>query len=161
MSHAGWVDVWKLVLAIVAREPVAFQIFFGVGAAFAAVMFLEGIYASFLPVRYAKLIARKFPGDGLKPVRTASASGPVASRAYESQSAPFAPRPRNLSRNHKKQTSGISRHRPTKPGIHRVTMPNAAPSFFAAQPFEAEEMPTFSPLPPLPETAIEVSSLPQ
>ncbi len=51
MSSHSWLDVWKLFLDLLSRENTAVQIAIGLGAAFVAVMALEGIRASFFPKR--------------------------------------------------------------------------------------------------------------
>jgi hypothetical protein len=53
MSSHSWTDVWKLFLDLLSRESVAIQIAAGLGAAFVAVMTLEGLRASFFPKRIA------------------------------------------------------------------------------------------------------------
>jgi hypothetical protein len=53
MNTAGWLDVWHMVLVIVARQPPFAQIMFATGAVFVAVMALEGLRTSLLAIRRA------------------------------------------------------------------------------------------------------------
>jgi hypothetical protein len=57
MSAHNWTDVWKLFLDTLSRENIAMQIGVGLGAAFFAVMALEGVRASFFPKRIAEAVA--------------------------------------------------------------------------------------------------------
>ena len=53
MNTAGWLDVWHLVLAIVARQAPFTQIMFATGAVFVVVMALEGLRTSLLAIWHA------------------------------------------------------------------------------------------------------------
>jgi hypothetical protein len=56
MSSHSWTDVWKVFLDVVSHETIVMQIAIVLGAAFAAVMTLEGIRASFFPKRIADAV---------------------------------------------------------------------------------------------------------
>jgi len=124
MSHSGWVDVWKLALAIVAREPVYWQIATGLGVAFAAAMCLEGIYASFLPLRYAARLARNYQAGLPPPAAREQANAPSRDMPALEPAAPRSPR-RALRPNRKRVSVLLSPHRPTKPLIRRKSVVNA------------------------------------
>jgi len=51
MIGAEWKDVGDLIVRLVSREPPFVQILYVLGAAFTAVMVLEGVRANFLPAR--------------------------------------------------------------------------------------------------------------
>ena len=51
MSHAGWKDVFNLVVALIGRESAPVQIFIYVGIAFLLLMVAEGLRANFFPWR--------------------------------------------------------------------------------------------------------------
>jgi hypothetical protein len=140
MSTAGWVDVWNLAVTVTGNEPVPVKILIGLGAAFVAVMFLEGVHASFLPTRYAALLARKYPASNSPQPRIFRAQGPAPSQAYEEPSftVPGPKRAVPMPKNLKRQTARVSRHRSIKPRIRRVPMVNAE------QTFETQELPSFS-----------------
>jgi hypothetical protein len=53
MDKAGWLDVWHLVAAIVSRQPPFTAIVMVIGAAFVAVMALEGVRTSLLAIWHA------------------------------------------------------------------------------------------------------------
>ena len=53
MSAAGWLDVWHMVTAIVARQQPFTQIMMATGAVFFCVMALEGIRTSLIAIRRA------------------------------------------------------------------------------------------------------------
>lgn len=57
MSSHSWLDVWNLFLELLSRQSIAAQIAAGLGAAFVAVMTLEGLRASFFPKRILKGLA--------------------------------------------------------------------------------------------------------
>jgi hypothetical protein len=54
-------DVWKLFLELLSHENIGVQIATGLGAAFVAVMVLEGIRASFFPKRILEGAALRSP----------------------------------------------------------------------------------------------------
>lgn len=125
MSGAGWKDVFDLVVKLVAKEPPFGQIAIGLGAAFSALMFLEGLRANFFP--------RRCPPSPPQLPRTTSAAPPSASRSaasgapaavgYRSVQAPQTASsfvrnqlPRNFKR---REDDAISRHRAPRPKIYR------------------------------------------
>jgi hypothetical protein len=71
MSSHNWSDVWKLFLDLLSHESVVIQIASGLGAAFVAVMALEGIRASFFPKRILE-------GAALRSAAPPVAAAPVA-----------------------------------------------------------------------------------
>jgi hypothetical protein len=71
MSSHSWSDVWKLFLDLLSHESVAIQIAMGLGAAFVAVMALEGIRASFFPKRILE-------GAALRNAAPPAAAAPIA-----------------------------------------------------------------------------------
>jgi hypothetical protein len=150
MSNAGWIDVWNLALKVTANEPTPLTILIGLGAVFVVVMFLEGLRASFLPVRYASLIARKYPNTLAQPPSLqARASSP--SQVYETR--PFrASQPKRVApggQNQKRSIAQVRPTRPTKPQIRRMPMVNME------QAFQAQELPSFSPTSPAePQTEV-------
>lgn len=129
MSHAGFVDVWNLALAAVAGEPIFARIAIALGAAFALAMCIEGLYASFFPLRYAARVARNHtdrtddrPSQSARIPAPADGDAPGTVRTA-SRSALSAPR-----KNRKLASIPLSRHRPTIPRIQRIAMVNAAPA---------------------------------
>ena len=142
MSNAGWLDVWNLALTVIGHEPAPSKILIGLAVAFCVVMFLEGVYGSFLPVRYASSVARKFPHDNLKQQHSARAHGPAQSQAYEVRPFKAALPKRAAPQILKRRTVRASRHQPPKPRVRRMPMVNAE------QAFHRQELPAFSPLPP-------------
>jgi hypothetical protein len=63
MSHVSWIDVWNVLLSAWAGESSFLQIVIGLGILLVAVLFLEGLYASLRPLRYAARIARNYPDN--------------------------------------------------------------------------------------------------
>jgi hypothetical protein len=121
MSRAGWIDVWNSALAAIAAEPVWFQIAIALGAAFAAVMCLEGIRASFFPRRYAALLTRKYASEAVPPrIAESSVSGSV-----QPNRAKHGALPRRVVRNRKLELSSINPHTPLRPRIQRIAMVKA------------------------------------
>ena len=72
MSAHSWTDVWKLFLELLSRESIAVQIAAGLGAAFIAVMALEGIRASFFPRRIIEGVALRAATPPAPPSRSAA-----------------------------------------------------------------------------------------
>ena len=142
MSNAGWIDVWNLVLTVTSHEPAPSKILIGLGIAFCVVMFLEGIYGSFLPVRYASSVARKYLHSNLPRQRSAQTHGPAQSQVYETRPFKAALPKRAAPQILKRRTARISRHQAPKPRIRRMPMVNTE------QTFQRQELPSFSPLPP-------------
>lgn len=81
MGHAGWADIWSLLLAHIGAQAIEVRILIGLGAAFTALMIVEGLRASFLPRRAMPSagVASK-PAGVLRPEKTVT-------------HAPFRPRP--------------------------------------------------------------------
>ena len=71
MSSHNWSDVWKLFLDLLSHESIAIQIAVVLGAAFVAVMALEGIRASFFPKRILE-------GAALRSAAPPVAAAPIA-----------------------------------------------------------------------------------
>ena len=57
MHKAEWMDVWHMIVAIVARQPPFLAILIVIGAVFVAVMALEGLRTSLLAIWRAHRIA--------------------------------------------------------------------------------------------------------
>jgi hypothetical protein len=121
MNHAGWGDVWRVAIATIATEPVWMQLALALGAAFAAVMCLEGIRASFFPRRYAAtLVRRSMPDSGVL-------SRPSVDEASSPDRAKYGAMPRSVVKNRKLVLSSVNRHRPLKPRIQRIALVKAPP----------------------------------
>ena len=139
MSRAGWIDVWNSALVAIAAEPIWFQIAIALGAAFAVVMCLEGIHASFFPRRYAALLTRKYASEAmLPPIAKSSVDGSV-----QPNRAKHGALPRRVVRNRKLELSSVNPHTPPRPRIQRIasvkTPSDPAPAVVdppATQPFE-------------------------
>jgi len=54
MQAASWSDVWHLGLTVFAHQRIELQILIGLGAAFSALMVIEGLRANFFPRRRAE-----------------------------------------------------------------------------------------------------------
>ena len=146
MSHAGWDEIWKQVLALLGAEPIQIRILAGLGIAFVALMIVEGLRVSFitghrLPVRQDDLEVAPLEK---KPVKK---SDGIETRAFSASSGPFRPRALDGTHNPKTKKPRISRHRAARPTIRRVPSEFATP----AQPTFTEEAAPFSPLPPIRE----------
>jgi hypothetical protein len=76
MSSHSWLDVWKLFLDVVSRESIAMQIAAGLGAAFVAVMTLEGIRASFFPKRIVEAVKLRSAAPAPQPTLSAAPLSP-------------------------------------------------------------------------------------
>jgi hypothetical protein len=119
-------DVWAATLAATASEPVWIQIALVLGAAFAAVMCLEGIRASLFPCRYAANLTNRYAPDA-KPGRLAalSAGGPPQPDRVK-----YGAMPRPVVKTCKRALPAINHHSPLKPRIQRIlakTPPDTAP----------------------------------
>lgn len=62
MRAHDWTDVWTLFLDWMSHQTIPIQIAIGLGAAFVAVMALEGIRASFFPKRILESAALRNAG---------------------------------------------------------------------------------------------------
>ncbi len=98
MNTAGWLDVWHMVAAIVARQPPFWQIMLATGAVFLVVMALEGIRTSLLSIWRAH--AR------------GAAAMPAPPRATAHAMAGGAPVAKNISAPSQMRFSAISMRRP-------------------------------------------------
>ena len=142
MSHAGWDEIWKQVLALLGAEPIQIRILAGLGIAFVALMILEGLRVSFIT-------GHRLPARQHNPEETPLKKNPVMKaactemRSFVSSSGPFRPRALGSSHNPKTKKARISRHRAARPTIRRVPGEFATP----AQPTFTEEAAPFSPLP--------------
>jgi hypothetical protein len=120
MSHAGWLDVWNLVLALVAREPPLLAILIWLAFAFALLMIAEGLRANFFPFRpVGPRIATPSSGMPVTPPQVVADSGegePMTE--FSVAPAKFAPRP--LARNAKRRIISLRRQTPPKPQIKRL-----------------------------------------
>ena len=131
MSHAGWGDVWNLVLALMRAQPVQFQILMGLTVAFAAVMIVEGLRASFLPgYRTPPHLSYNRNSAPPKPAAATRASVSDAKLLAPRASASFRPREVERARsNLKRPKPRISTHRAVRPKIRRVTLNGFTNSF--------------------------------
>ena len=120
-----WVELWNLALAGFAAEDIQVRIFIGLGVAFLVLMTVEGLRASFRPVR-----AR--PQAAVAPPRKAAP-------AFQ----PFRAPPEALRAPVKPVKPPVSRHRPERPKIRRP-----APSAKTRKPTFTDEAAPYSPLPP-------------
>jgi len=114
---AEWNEMWSAATALIGRQPPAVQIFGGLGLAFTALMFVEGLRASFLPRRFdgnaAKRSSVAISGVQMgqeKPRTLLLSSGVERSRALQQ-------------RNRKLTTDAPRRHRGMKPIIRRMSSP--------------------------------------
>jgi uncharacterized protein YjeT (DUF2065 family) len=121
MSHAGWMHVWNSAVAAIAAEPIWYQIAVALGVAFAAVMCLEGIRATFFPRRYAAMLTQKYAPDAALP-RTAESS--VDGSVQQNRAKHGSP-PRRVVRNRKLELSSVNPHTPLRPRIQRIAMVKA------------------------------------
>lgn len=117
MHGAGWQDIVEGIINLVAHEPPFVQILIGLGAAFCALMVLEGLRANFVPRRSARP-AKSRDRMPPPPQRSAVAPAPQASQPYRSTT----PRPGPL-RNPKRSFLPLNRHRPPRPKISRRQQP--------------------------------------
>jgi hypothetical protein len=123
MNHASWMDVWVSALAAAILEPVWIQMALALGAAFAAVMCLEGIRASFLPQRHAATIsARCAPDAAPSSIAESSASG-----SLQPVRAKHCAMPRRVVKNRKRAVSSVNRHTPPRPRIQRIVLVKTPP----------------------------------
>jgi hypothetical protein len=78
MAHAGLIDVWRMLRAIVERQTPFAQIMITVGTAFFIVMAIEGIRTSILAMR-------RGAEAGNRPVPPETNSPPMAARADQAK----------------------------------------------------------------------------
>jgi hypothetical protein len=100
MNTAGWLDVWHMVLAIVARQPPFAQIMFATGAVFVAVMALEGLRTSLLAIGHAHRPAPPLvlpPAEGVTLAMPATAPFAKIYAPRASHAASRRPKPLTLS----------------------------------------------------------------
>ena len=116
MSGAGWKDIGDLIVALVAKEPPFVQVVIGLGAAFSALMFIEGLRASFIPRR-----AESKPGRN--PTRRSRfAAPPKADHSQTYRSVPGRNKNSNPTRdtlpgNAKRRESAVKPYRAPRPKI--------------------------------------------
>lgn len=77
MNTAGWLDVWHMALAIVARQAPFTQIMFATGAVFVVVMALEGLRTSLLAMWRAHKTAPAAPAPAAPQTGAATLAMPV------------------------------------------------------------------------------------
>ena len=120
MGHAGWVDVWNLVLTLVGREPPIIAILYWLAFAFALLMIAEGLRANFFPFRPVgpRIAEPESAGSALAPQVQASTGEDALMEAFEVSTAKFAPR--SLARNPKRRIISLRRQTPPKPRIRRL-----------------------------------------
>ena len=134
MSHAGWIDIWKRVIELLAAEPIEVRIAVGLGVAFAMVMLLEGLRTSFLPAGRKK--GQPAPRDAM------TVAAPQKKSAAKSVAA--APvRIKMQAINPKVVKVHIKPYSPPRPQIRRVSQTQAP------TPIVTEDGAPFSPLPPI------------
>jgi len=97
---SDWYEIGMRIVGLVAKEPPFIQIAVSLAVAFAALMILEGLRASFAPRRSAEADAR--------PVRSASAFPPSAPTKAA-----------RLSHNPKQDRIVVKAHRAPAPAIRR------------------------------------------
>jgi hypothetical protein len=149
MSHAGWGEIWKLVLAQYGAQSIQFRILIGLGVAFVALMIVEGLRVSFvtghrLPTRQRNVEETPPKKKSVKKVAGAE------TRSFAASWGPFHPHDAVRTHNPKRTKGRIRRHRAARPKIHRAPG-NELASGFAPQPTFTEEAAPFSHLPPIPE----------
>jgi len=107
--------MWSAATALIGRQPPAVQIFSGLGLAFAALMLVEGLRASFLPRRFDGNAAKK-SGDATSSaqMRQEEPRTLLLSRGID-RSRPLPPRNRKLSMDAPRRHSGM------KPKIRRIS----------------------------------------
>jgi len=119
-----WVELWNLALARFAAEDIQIRIFIGLGAAFLVLMIVEGLRASFRPVR-------------ARPQAAVAPPPRKAAPAFQ----PFRAPPEALHAPAKPVKRPPSRHRPERPTIRRAAARPRKPTF-------TDEAAPYSPLPP-------------
>ncbi|HEX2591201.1 MAG TPA: hypothetical protein VHL34_06880 [Rhizomicrobium sp.] len=139
-SAPGLDAVWSLLGSVVVRQPVPMQILIGLGVAFAALMVIEGIRASFF--RRAAAVAAPEPAA---PVMDDVVSAPVPANdasllepelpVIPEKAARVVP-PRAVPR---KRISMASYHKATRPVINRAALAKARASL-AYQPSYGEPL---------------------
>ena len=125
MSHAAWGEVLNRALALFGGEPVQIRIFVGLTAAFADVMFLEGMRVSFLPAGRLRPRPHDIPVT-LQPMKRVSLARGSAAEVFEmtatksaSSGGPFRPRKADRACSPKRSKVRASRHRAERPKIRR------------------------------------------
>jgi hypothetical protein len=113
MNKAGWVDVWHLVLAIVARQPPFTQIMIATGAALAVVMAVEGLRTSLLAIWRAHRIPAPPPPAVDRTTAPVKMASPPQARGFSAKSA-FA-----AARRPKPPSSAPRSFRSPRPSIRR------------------------------------------
>lgn len=106
MLHAGWNDIWTLVLARFGSEAIETRLAIGLCVAFLVLMMVEGLRASFLPVR------------GSAPLHAPDASEPNTEPVPKKRpaAAKFTPRAWVAPRRPKRRNT-VSLHRAVRPTI--------------------------------------------
>jgi hypothetical protein len=119
VNQTEWKDVGSLVMALIGRQPVPMQIFSWLLIAFALLMLVEGLRATFLPRRVVAQIRRREP---LETDRRLHLHAPAPATSSSTETAP-----RRLSiglgmtRNAKRSVRTINRREPPRPTIRRVS----------------------------------------
>lgn len=124
----GWYEIVDLTGRLVAQQAPFARIMIGLGAAFAALMFVEGLRASFFP-------SRRHPSQRTPDHRAAQLPARTTAVSFRSlpSRARLAARPAAPS-GRKRQSDAIKRHRPPRPEIRRhaaidlPSAPSSAPS---------------------------------
>jgi len=112
---AEWKDIWTLAFQVVARQPPPLQIFFWLCVAFAVLMFVEGLRASFLPRGSRE-------GTGGHETRHAGQTSSSSTFAAPNPETVFVrAQRRNTTRNRRLATDAPRRHQAFRPKIRRVS----------------------------------------
>jgi hypothetical protein len=110
---AEWKDIWTVASEVVARQPPPIQIFFWLCVAFALLMFVEGLRASFLPRR---------PARDANPHRTEGAAEPLSPTISGNPEPVFVRANRsNMMKYRKVVDATPRRHHAVRPKIRRMS----------------------------------------
>jgi hypothetical protein len=123
MNTAGWLDVWHLALAVVARQSPFAQIMFATGAVFVVVMALEGLRTSLLAIWRAHKAAPAAPQTRATTLAM-PADGPL-SKGFSARAA--SPRTASAARRPKPVTLTPRQFRSPRPKIRRHGLLDFAP----------------------------------
>jgi len=139
MSHAGWGRLWNEALALFGAAPVVQRLFIMLFVAFVVLMIVEGLRASFVPVRPAAHRPKPAKPQLQPQTKTSDVKLSIAPRT------PF--RPRSVARCQRKPLMRVRQQQAERPRIHRFVPATEAP-------LPIEEYAPFTPLPASPQTAL-------